>query len=124
MTRITIAEDVRLDLGHTDLVGTLVFEGDDLVLIAPSGTDRVLGQRVFHVSPENVMEAPAGHVFIEELGLASKLPAALVSLGCFAETNRHAGVTTWGADLVEVDVLVSAGAAGRAAIVGAIIESE
>lgn len=104
MTRITIAEDVRLDLGHTDLVGTLVFDGDDLVLIAPSGSRQTLAQRSTSEPGEEIGVAE-GHLLIEEMGLNRLLPTALVALGLFKEVARHSGWSLWGVDVVELDVV-------------------
>lgn len=102
---VTIAEDVRLDLGHTDFVGNLVFDGEELALITPSGTAQRLGHRLYTRAPGDVVQAPAGHILIEELGLTRALPAALVGLGSFQETDRHVGLSFWGADVVELRVM-------------------
>jgi hypothetical protein len=107
---ITIAEDVRLDLGHTDLVGTLVFDGGGLVLVTPSGSTHLLGD---HTSMDGKFQAPDGHILIEEVGLSRTLPAALVALGCFTETERHKGFSAWGADVVELRVIVPAGSEAK-----------
>jgi len=104
MNGITIAEDVRLDLGHTDLVGNLVFDGEGLTLVTPSGTNQLLGHMLFIVKPGEVIQAPEFSILIEELGTLRTLPAALVALGGFSEVARHTGVSTWGVDVVELSV--------------------
>lgn len=103
---VTIEADVRLDLGHTDLVGSLVFDGEELTLITPSGTARCLGRRGYARTPGDVFQAAEARVLIEELGLNRALPAALVATGHFLETNRHKDLSFWGADVVELLVIV------------------
>lgn len=105
---ITIAEDVRLDLGHTDLVGTLVLDDDDLVLVAPSGSRQVLSTRLTS-EPGDETGVAEGHFLIEEMGLQRKLPTALVAIGCFQEIARHKGWSPWGVDVVELALIEPAG---------------
>lgn len=95
-TAVTVAEDVRLDLGHTDLVGDLVFDGAALSLITAHGTHHALGQRAFICSSCATMFAP-------ESGIG-------LGLGCVRQTRRHACLSLRGAEVVEL-VFTGAGSA-------------
>ena len=106
MQRITIDEDIRLDLGHTDLVGTLVFDDFGLAIVSPTGTAQVLGHPQYALLTGGVHQAAAAdHILIEEMGLTSTLPAALIGQGYCEEVARHQGLSAWGADVVELKVL-------------------
>jgi hypothetical protein len=106
MTALTIAKDVRLDLGHTDLVGTLTYDGEGLVLVTPSGSTQLLGSDLYPSASGEVRQAPLGCVLIGEMGLHRLLPAALVAQGLCKETARHRGISAWGVDVIELEVLL------------------
>lgn len=105
MQRITIDEDVRLDLGHTDLVGTLVFDDKGLAIVSPTGSAQVLGRSQYVLVNGSIHEAAADHILIEEMGLTSTLPDALVRQGYCEEVARHQDLSAWGVDVVELRVL-------------------
>lgn len=106
MQRIIIDEDIRLDLGHTDLVGTLVFDDNGLAIISSTGSAQVLGRPQYaSLTGDAHQAAGADQILIEEMGLTSTLPAALIRQGYCEEVARHQGLSAWGADVVELRVL-------------------
>lgn len=102
MSTTILAEKTRLDLGHTDLEGCLVFQKDtgQLVLMSPSGSEQVLGAETFDDCGTELIAQP-GCVFIEAFGLKEKLPAALLATGLVEEVSTtRAGM--WSAPLHEM----------------------
>lgn len=98
-----IADDVRLDLGHTIKTGALSLRDDRLVLVTPTGTAEVLAKSVFVGIDGDTIAARQGAVLIEEFGLSQKLPAALVASGHLREVSRHSAISPWGVDVVELE---------------------
>ena len=104
MSTTTLAEQITLDLGHTYLEGQLVFDSETqrLVLVSPTGTERVLGTATYD-DQGTPLSAEAGCVFVEAFGLDAKLPAALLGTELVEEVSvTTAGV--WAAPLHQMRV--------------------
>lgn len=103
----TIARDVRLDLGETDLVGDVDYsiEGS-LILTTASGARQILAERHFANDPEATL-ADEGHVQVEAFGRHQKLADALVGAGlCEEVSTRTAGM--WSATVHTLRVIKGA----------------
>lgn len=103
-TGFVVAEGVWLDLGHTELVGTLVLDDDGLVVINPSGKKQLLGRNTMAGSIGGRMQAHRGHLLLEESGLLRNLPAALVGSGICEEIARHEGISDSGYAVIELRI--------------------